>query len=361
MGHRVVVLHLNTNPIKKFGRAFQFRNYSVKTHTREGVEVIFDDAQILVPHSFVPFKWQQENKATRMIRALLRDKSDFVPDAISVHFPMSLYWFYSKVHEFFPAAHACAVLHGSDMRELQKRKKEAPVLSSSFDRLLFRSPMLMKKAVTIGVDESKCSLALSGIDAALVSEKDAIVHKAAVAEKKEWRVVYVGKLNAQKCIDTIIYAVNIIRKEFSVHLDIVGDGPDRERLQQLSESLEMAVTITFWGQQSREASVKIMRKADVFVMVSRNETFGLVYVEAMCQGCIAIGSKGEGIDGFIEDGINGFLVEPANVEELTLKFKTIIQLDLEERKNIILNAYSKASMLTDNKAAQLYLKELMWV
>ena len=53
----------------------------------------------------------------------------------------------------------------------------------------------------------------------------------------------------------------------------------------------------------------MMAGADFFVMPSYPEGLGIVYLEAMGEGCITIGTKGEGIDGIIRDGENGFLVE----------------------------------------------------
>ena len=57
----------------------------------------------------------------------------------------------------------------------------------------------------------------------------------------------------------------------------------------------------------REEVIRQMDNHDVFVMISRNETFGLVYLEAMARGCITIASRNEGFDGVIEHGVNGFL------------------------------------------------------
>ena len=53
-------------------------------------------------------------------------------------------------------------------------------------------------------------------------------------------------------------------------------------------------------------------QSDVFVLPSVNETFGMVYLEAMSQGCIPIGTSGEGIDGIIENGKNGYLCDRNN-------------------------------------------------
>ena len=60
----------------------------------------------------------------------------------------------------------------------------------------------------------------------------------------------------------------------------------------------------------------MLKQHDVFIMISKNETFGLVYLEAMAVGCITIASRQEGFDGIIKHGYNGFLCEAGNQEEL---------------------------------------------
>jgi glycosyltransferase involved in cell wall biosynthesis len=61
------------------------------------------------------------------------------------------------------------------------------------------------------------------------------------------------------------------------------------------------------------------RQANIFVIPSRTESFGLVYAEAMSQGNPIIYSRGQGFDGFFENGTVGFAVDPFNVEEITAK------------------------------------------
>lgn len=62
----------------------------------------------------------------------------------------------------------------------------------------------------------------------------------------------------------------------------------------------------------------LMKKSHCFVMVSKGEILGLVYLEAMASSCVAIGSIGEGIDGIIVDGENGCLCTPADLEALRI-------------------------------------------
>ena len=83
--------------------------------------------------------------------------------------------------------------------------------------------------------------------------------------------------------------------------------------------------------------VEHLKNSAVFIMISRKETFGLVYLEAMATGCITVAARGEGFDGIIEDGVNGFLCEAGNVAELT---------------EIIRKAIETAIELTEEKAAK---------
>lgn len=99
-----------------------------------------------------------------------------------------------------------------------------------------------------------------------------------------------------------------------------------------------------------------MSKADVFAMVSTNETLGLVYLEAMSQGCITIGSKGEGIDGIIKDGVNGYLCEPKNIESVKCTLLKALTLRCEERAIIVGNAINTIMNYTEDRVVSNYLE-----
>lgn len=75
--------------------------------------------------------------------------------------------------------------------------------------------------------------------------------------------------------------------------DIVGDGPERPRLEALARELGVAGRVTFHGQLPHAEALAVARAADVFVMPSTDEAFGVAYVEAMAAGLPAIGRAGE--------------------------------------------------------------------
>ena len=82
----------------------------------------------------------------------------------------------------------------------------------------------------------------------------------------------------------------------ALSLEIIGDGPERARLEQLAQELGIAAKVHFLGRQSRRAVADAMRRATVFALPSRYEGLGCVYLEAMSAGKPVIACQGQGIE-----------------------------------------------------------------
>jgi phosphatidylinositol alpha-1,6-mannosyltransferase len=103
-------------------------------------------------------------------------------------------------------------------------------------------------------------------------------------------------------------------------LMVVGDGDDRARLEARAAPLEGRVS--FIGRVSDEALTALYQQCAFFVMPSRDEGFGLVFLEAMRAGKACIGSVGAAAE-IIEDGVTGLVVDPGDPEQL---LKAILRL-----------------------------------
>lgn len=357
MGHRVVVLHPYRNPVTKLSRCFSRRNGTIRRNVIEGVEVLLYELQLFVPHNYVPMAWQQRRAVSAFIDYLRENMQDFSPDAVTVHFPLTNLEMVEKLKEWdkLNMTPFFAVFHGSDVRQLQSGGTDLRTITRLFNKCLFRSSKLRDSAEKCGLIGSPDSIALSGIEESLVMDEWDLKLKLNQREKNVYRVSYVGKLNSQKNVTTIIRAVSLLINRFNVLLDIVGDGPMDGELKNLANELNVAESVNFHGRKSREDSIRVMRDADVFVMVSKNETFGLVYIEAMAQGCIPIGSRNEGIDGVIKHGENGLLVSPDDEKQLAEELVAIFEMDAERRKELAYNSYRTAKTMTSMCMAQKYL------
>lgn len=92
-----------------------------------------------------------------------------------------------------------------------------------------------------------------------------------------------------------------------LRLNIGGSGQEEQRLKQQARQLGIAHAVTFLGALQPEAVLDLMRNSDAFVLTSRTETFGVVYIEALSQGLPVIATRCGGAESIVSDG-NGYLV-----------------------------------------------------
>ena len=93
-------------------------------------------------------------------------------------------------------------------------------------------------------------------------------------------------------------------------------GPEAHRLRALAEKLDIKSRVLFLGRCSRQEVADKMRQCSVFVLPSRYEALGCVYLEAMACGKATIGCHGQGISEIIRHGENGWLIKPESLAEL---------------------------------------------
>ncbi|MBO0991441.1 glycosyltransferase family 4 protein [Bacillus sp. SD088] len=247
-------------------------------------------------------------------------------------------------------------MHQSDVNHLRNYKKRFNRFTSimnNIDSIGFRSSALKLKFEELKLDHERTFVIPSGIEEKLIINETLLREKGNSPIKTIFVAASLIKL---KNIDVLIRAFDRISSEKNIVLKIAGDGPEREKLVKLMNSVDSKDKIEFLGFLNREQVLDEMQKSDIFAMVSSPETFGLVYLEAMAKGCITIGSKGEGIDGVIQDGINGFLCEPRNVNELTSVLNKSLMLEENQKKIIVKNALSTARNMTQKQLSSHYLE-----
>jgi teichuronic acid biosynthesis glycosyltransferase TuaC len=139
-------------------------------------------------------------------------------------------------------------------------------------------------------------------------------------------VLAVGNLIPSKGQDLVLRAMHRIASEFPLaQCRIIGEGPDRARLEALAAELGVRQRIHFLGRQTRAAVADGLRRSTVFALPSRNEGLGCVYLEAMACAKPAIGCRGQGIEEIIAHKKNGWLISPDNLDELTQAFATLLR------------------------------------
>ena len=127
----------------------------------------------------------------------------------------------------------------------------------------------------------------------------------------------VSRLTRSKGIELVLLALKqLISQHQKLDYIVIGDGPEKERLHDLVQTLGIQQRVTFLGNLSHREVMEYMGLCEVFCLPSWQETFGLVYVEAMLHGKPVVGCRGQGIDGLIVEGESGLLAEPRDVRSL---------------------------------------------
>lgn len=225
---------------------------------------------------------------------------DFVPDVIHAH-TLGLD---SRIGAWLKAEFGCPLVvttHGSDtVRPLQAG--EGHLLKAdcdSCDRLVSVSGPL-KQAL------ASCGTAIP-IE---VIHNGFIPREPENAERDPFGMIQVGHLIESKHFDTTIRSLARLKDRYPrLHLTIVGQGHLRENLQKLANDLGVSDRVEFTGPIPNAEVFARMCRNRFFVMASKPEGFGIVYLEAMAAGCVAVGTADQGIADILRNGENGFLVE----------------------------------------------------
>jgi len=126
-------------------------------------------------------------------------------------------------------------------------------------------------------------------------------------------IIYAGRLTREKNVTLLIKAVNLIREERdAVRCLVIGDGPERQALEEEVRALNLSANVLFKGHKERDVDVfSLMKSARVLVLPSLREGFGMVVVEANACGIpvVTVSHHQNSARDLVRDGLNGFVCD----------------------------------------------------
>lgn len=120
-------------------------------------------------------------------------------------------------------------------------------------------------------------------------------------------ILYIGRISKEKNITEILYGLKrYLPQHPGTKFLIIGDGPDRENLQSLTQSLGIGKQVIFAGEKPWDRIGLYYQLGNIFVSASQSETQGLTYIEALAAGLPLIAKTDPCLDSVLLDGVNGF-------------------------------------------------------
>lgn len=148
-------------------------------------------------------------------------------------------------------------------------------------------------------------------------------------------LISVGRLEAEKAMDELIYIMKELTKiNKNIFLNIYGDGSNREKIERLIIEYGLEKNIKLWGFKSKEEIQKALKQSTLYLMTSKEESFGLVLIEAMSFGvpCIVYTSAESARE--IIKPQTGYLIENRDRKKYVLKIREYLKYTIRDKQKI---------------------------
>jgi D-inositol-3-phosphate glycosyltransferase len=240
---------------------------------------------------------------------------------------------------------------------------ESPERITAEKRLLRRADRIIVSTLAeqtqlrflYGADERKLEIIPPGVDLQHFYPIPADEAKLFVGLKPDDRMVlFVGRIEPLKGVETLIRAMSHLKLTGAhrpVHLAIIGGEPDASpdaisaemrRLQRLCDELNMDQTVVFLGKRRQDTLQYYYSAAELVVLPSRYESFGMVALEAMACGTPVIASDVGGLGFLVQDGKTGFTVPDGDADLLFGRLSLLLgDRELRERMGAAAAAYAR--------------------
>ncbi|WP_034518559.1 glycosyltransferase family 4 protein [Actinomadura rifamycini] len=231
------------------------------------------------------------------------------------------------------AAHAGAPLvvtvharaHGGPLRALGTRLERHGL--GRADAVIALTESTRDALAADGVPDERLHVVPSGIGAEFRTGLDTIELGEPVMPERipTPRIGYVGRLTRRKGVDVLLRAFALLRDATDAHLVIVGDGPERSRLQRLASRLRIDGRTHFLGFVPHDYVPRVLRELTVLALPSRREETGSVLPEAMHARVPVVATRTGGVPELVEHRRGGLLVSPENPHELAAALRELLE------------------------------------
>jgi len=247
-------------------------------------------------------------------------------------------------------------LHGTDITLVGKDSSYEPVVTFAInqsDGVTAVSDSLRQDTYNNFKITKSIEVIPNFIDLQRFSKKPKDHFRKAIAPNGERLIMHTSNFRKVKRVQDVVHVFNRIRKEMPAKLLLIGDGPERHNIEELCRELNLCDDVRFLGKQ--ELVEEILSIADIFIMPSETESFGLAALEAMACQVPVISSNAGGMPELNIQGVTGFMSEVGDVDDMAANAIQVLK-DDNTLKTFKQNALKRASEFDIHRILPVYEK-----
>lgn len=224
-------------------------------------------------------------------------------------------------------------LHGTDITLVGRDKTFAPVVAFSInqsDAITAVSRNLCEETYRTFKIEKDIRVIYNFVDTRRFHRKPIDAFRKVIAPNGERILLHASNFRKVKRVQDIVHIFYKVRQQIPAKLLFVGDGPERSGAETLCRELGIYEDMRFVGRQ--EQMEDILAIADLFLLTSEYESFGLAALEAMAAGVPVVSTNAGGLPEIAIDGETGYLSDIGDIDNMSLQAISILQDDATLKK-----------------------------
>jgi L-malate glycosyltransferase len=318
-GSGVVATELGKGLAKK-GHEIHFITYSQPTRLDFFSENLFYHEVYMEPYPLFAYPPYELALASKMVDVVRYEKLDLLHVHYAIPHASAAYMAKQILKSQGISIPVVTTLHGTDITLVGKNASYAPVVTFSInesDGITAVSESLRQETYQHFEIHKDIAVVYNFIDLERFKKQKKDHFKTAISPGGEKVIVHTSNFRKVKRVDDVIRIFHQIREVVPARLLLVGDGPERPKMEKLCRELKICDDVRFLGKL--EAVEEVLSVADLFLMPSEKESFGLAALEAMACEVPVVSSDAGGLPELVVNGVSGFTCPVGDTRQMTEK------------------------------------------
>jgi len=318
--------------------------------------IFFHEVRIETSYPLFEYPPYETVLASKLVDVIRHEKLDLLHVHYAIPHASAAYLAKQIVKDEGIPVSVVTTLHGTDITLVGRDATYAPVVTFSInhsDGITAVSQNLKEETYQHFNIRKEIEVIPNFIDFTRFRKINKEHFKKAIAPNNEKILIHVSNFRRVKRVEDAVLVFKKLREKMPAKLLLVGDGPDRPRIEEICRGTGICNDIRFLGKQ--DPVEELLAIADLFLMPSGSESFGLAALEAMACQVPVISSDAGGIPEINLHGKTGFLSKVGDVEDMAKNAFTILSSE-ERLKQFRENAYGQAKQFSIDKILPQYEK-----